>query len=264
MSNQRLTVKQGNRLAYFRIDDHQTPEELWSSHWQSLDASAIWYRRFEQGYLNVYGGIFPKHLPKSGKVIEAGCGRGQFVVALRSLGYDCDGIDFAASTIAEIKKIFPKLPVSTGDVLNLEYETSSISGYISLGVVEHFIEGPQQALAEAYRVIEPGGVGIISVPVNNPLRSRLAYESENDLPDGSRFYQYAFNRQEFERYLRDAGFSIEKYYAQGLYYSMNAGIPLFRSLSKRLPLLRGLDRIANRTPVVKKYGRSGIWIVRKP
>lgn len=264
MDNSRLLVKQGSRLAYFRVDDHETPEDLWSSHWESLDPSFDYYRRFESGYLSVYNKIFPKHLPTEGKIIEAGCGRAQYVVALRSRGYDCDGIDFAASTIEVIKEKFPELPVSTGNVLDLEYESSSIAGYISLGVVEHFREGPEQALAEAYRVIEPGGVGVISVPVNNPLRSRFAAEDESGLPECSRFYQYAFDRREFEDFLEAAGFVIEKYYAQGLYYSMNAGIPLFRFISKRIPLLRVIDRVANKTPLVKKYGRSGIWIVRKP
>ena len=154
--------------------------------------------------------------------------------------------------------------MSHGNVLNLQYETSSISGYISLGVVEHFQEGPEQALAEAYRVVKPGGVGVISVPVNNPLRGRFASEDESDLPENSRFYQYAFAPREFEIFLNNSGFIIEKYYAQGLYYSMNAGIPIFRSVSRKFPLLRAIDRVANMTPLVKKYGRTGIWIVRKP
>ena len=264
MDKNPLLLKQGTRLAYFRVDDHRTSEELWSSHWQNLDSSAGFYRRFEGGYLSLYSKIFPKHLPRQGKIIEAGCGRAQYVVALKSRGYDCDGIDTAVSTIEQIKQRLPDLPVSVGDVLDLRYETSSISGYISLGVVEHFQEGPQHALAEAYRVLEPGGVGVISVPVNNPLRSRFAAEDESSLPLGARFYQYAFDRREFEGFLNDAGFVIEKYYAQGLYYSMNAGIPMFRAISKRAPLLRVIDRVANRTPLVKKYGRSGIWIVHKP
>ena len=112
-------------------------------------------------------------------------------------------------------------------------------------------------------MIEPGGVGVISVPVNNPLRSRFAADDESGLPEDARFYQYAFDRSEFEHFLTDAGFVIEKYYAQGLYYSMKAGIPIFRSISSKFPLLRVIDRVANRTPLVKKFGRSGIWIVRK-
>ena len=262
--NNRLIIKQGSRLAYYRVDDHSTTEELWSSHWESLDPSEDFYRRYEGGYLGVYSDIFPKHLPRQGKIIEAGCGRAQYVVALRSRGYDCDGVDFATATVDMINRSIPELPVSQGDVLDLEYETSSIAGYISLGVVEHFQEGPQQPLGEAFRVLKPGGVGVIAVPVNNPLRSRSAAENESYLPDDARFYQYAFSGSEFEKFLTDSGFVIENYYAQGVYYSMNAGIPIFKAISSRIPLLRGIDRIANRTPLARKFGRTGIWIVRKP
>lgn len=260
----RLTVKQGSRLAYFRIDDHQTSEDLWSSHWDSLNPSADFYRRFTDGYLSVYNKIFPRHLPKQGLIVEAGCGRAQYVIALRSRGYDCVGIDTAVSTIEAIKAQFPDLPVTQGDVLDLEYPDDSASGYISLGVVEHFQEGPEAALEEAYRVLVPDGVAVISVPVNNPLRSRSAVADRGELPEDARFYQYAFARDEFEQFLKGAGFVIERYYAQGLYYSLNAGLPLFKAISNRFPLLRVIDRVANRTPLVSKYGRSGIWIVRKP
>jgi len=264
MDNNRLVIKQDSRLSYYRVDDHSTTEELWSSHWQSQNPSAEFYNRYERGYLGVYSQIFPKHIPRKGKIVEAGCGRAQYVVALRSLGYDCDGIDTAVETIEMINGTFPDLPVAQGDVLNLEYETCSLSGYISLGVVEHFQEGPQRALDEAFRVLEPGGIGVIAVPVNNSLRSRSAAEDESYLPKGARFYQYAFSGVEFEKFLTQTGFTVENYYAQGVFYSMNAGIPLFKAISRRIPLLRGIDRIANRTPLAKKFGRTGIWIVRKP
>jgi len=111
---QRLLVKQGSRLSYFRIDDHQTSEELWASHWESLDPSADFYKRFEAGYLSVYNKIFPRHLPLKGKIVEAGCGRAQYVVSLRSRGYECVGIDFAAETVGVINTMFPDLPVHQG------------------------------------------------------------------------------------------------------------------------------------------------------
>jgi len=264
MDDSRMIAKYGSRLAYFRVDDNTTPEELWSSHWDSLDLSYEFYKRYEGGYLGVYKGIFPKHLPRYGKIIEAGCGRAQYVIALRSLGYDCDGIDTAATTIEQISLSYPDLPVSLGDVLDLDYDTSSIAAYISLGVVEHFQDGPQQALDEAFRVLKPGGVGVIAVPINNSLRSRFAAESRTDLVESARFYQYAFSHSEFEEFLNGTGFVIENYYAQGLYYSLNAGLPFFRTISKRFSLLRAIDRIADHTPLVKKFGRTGIWIVRKP
>lgn len=91
------------------------------------------------------------------------------------------------AAVEMVNNMFPSLPVSQGNVLDLYYESGSISAYISMGVVEHFEEEPEESLAEAFRVLEPVGVEIISVPMNNSLWSRCAVESVNELPAGSRF-----------------------------------------------------------------------------
>lgn len=258
-----FTVKEGSRLVYYQVDNHEKPEELWAAHWEDQPHDKSFYSRFENGYLSVYSKIFPRHLPKSGKILEAGCGRGQFVVSLIARGYDCEGIDFADSTVGQIKSIFPELPVAQGNVLDLDYPDASIAAYVSLGVVEHFENGPSESLLEAFQVLRPGGIGIITVPINNPLRWRSALP-KNQLPDNARFYQYAFNRAEFSNYLLKAGFSIENFYAQGVHYSLRSGIPGYAALARKVPLFRVLDRITDRTPIPKYFGRTGIWIVRKP
>src|SRR5207247_7687334 len=49
-----------------------------------------------------------------------------------------------------------------GDITSLPYDSESLSGYLSFGVIEHFREGPSAALVEANRVLRPGGVALIS------------------------------------------------------------------------------------------------------
>jgi len=116
-----------------------------------------------------------KYLPKSGKIIEAGCGLGRFVKYLSDEGYDIEGIEYSEETVRIVKEIDPGLKVIQGDVLNMPYRTNSIDGIISLGVVEHFISGCDKPLEEMYRILKPGGVAIITVPSFNLIRKVKKY-----------------------------------------------------------------------------------------
>jgi ubiquinone/menaquinone biosynthesis C-methylase UbiE len=57
-----------------------------------------------------------------------------------------------------------------GDILDIHYPDSSFDAYVSMGVIEHFEEGPGQALLEAHRVLKPDGLIFVSVPTVNTLR----------------------------------------------------------------------------------------------
>jgi SAM-dependent methyltransferase len=111
------------------------------------------------------------YLEKKGPILEAGCGLGRFVDFLEQHGFqDVQGIDISADAVAIVNSLAPHLKVRRGDVSDLPFEDSSIRGIVSLGVVEHFEEGPQVPLREFRRVMMPGARAIISVPYLNPIR----------------------------------------------------------------------------------------------
>ena len=114
--------------------------------------------------------LFRKYLPKGGQILEAGCGRGRWVLYLRGLGYDVAGIDLADSDLAAARAIDPSAPVERGDVLQAPFPDSSFDAVISLGVVEHFEGGPRQALAEVRRLLKPQGLFLVTVPTQNLVR----------------------------------------------------------------------------------------------
>jgi SAM-dependent methyltransferase len=110
------------------------------------------------------------YLPRSGRVLEAGCGPGHVVEYLQQRGYDIEGVELNAPVVAEVKRRYPHLRVEIGDVAALSCPDNTYSGLLSFGVVEHFRAGMKAPLAEHLRVLRPGGIAVISVPSFNILR----------------------------------------------------------------------------------------------
>jgi|GEM_PF-544127 len=110
---------------------------------------------------------FLKYLPKKGLILEAGCGLGQWVVYLSRLGYHMIGVEIVPDCVQMCKTHFPNVDIRVGDVRNLPFPDAYFDGYISIGVIEHMIEGPESILRELKRVIKPGGIAIITVPAYN-------------------------------------------------------------------------------------------------
>jgi len=115
--------------------------------------------------------LFLAYIPKQGRVIDAGCGFGKWVIYLKRLGYDIVGLDNNEQAILKLKDYDSSLQVELGDLLDIHYPDSSFDVYISMGVVEHFEKGPLPALKEARRVLKPGGLIFVSVPTVNTLRT---------------------------------------------------------------------------------------------
>lgn len=196
-------------LAQFRsIGEHR---EHWEERWsrkqirESLETAAT-------GKLDEFEDLFTRYLPRDLPVLEAGCGKGHLVMALDRRGYRVEGLDYAAQTIALLHEVAPEINTRVGDVYNLDAQDGAYGGYISIGIFEHNPEGPQKGLSETRRVLDPRGVALISVPYLNNQRHKLLSSvpvvEDVELSNGLRFYQYYYARDDFERYLREAGLEV--------------------------------------------------------
>lgn len=114
--------------------------------------------------------LFLAYIPKGSRVIDGGCGFAKWVIYLKRLGYDIVGIDNNELAISKLKSYDSSLQVELGDILDIHYPDSSFDAYVSMGVIEHFEDGPLPALKEAYRVLKPNGLIFVSVPTVNTLR----------------------------------------------------------------------------------------------
>jgi SAM-dependent methyltransferase len=220
---------EAGRLVYYREDPDAA---FWDDHWRG-HAEVDPYASAERGFLGPLERPILGHLPREGKILEAGCGPGQHVLALRRRGYDVEGVDWAPETVARAQAR-PGLPITVGNVAHLPVPDGHYAGYLSFGVVEHRREGPEALLREAHRVVRPGGIALVSVPYFHGLRrlkSRLgAYRNE---PTGAAFYQYAFTRDEFCALLVGSGFGIVRVYGYDGYKGIVDEVPWLRYLLDR-------------------------------
>ena len=157
--------------------------------------------------------LFLQHLPKGEKILEAGCGLGAWVVYLGERDYNIEGIDHDGRVIERLKAWRPSLPVHQGDITHLPYPDESLGAYISLGVMEHFEEGCSEAMAEAHRVLRPGGLMFFTVPMENIFRKIIAHPLRflylgwrRNRGDEIHFAEYRYTRREVEDLLRKHGF----------------------------------------------------------
>ena len=184
-----------------------------------------------------YYGLRPwilKYVPRNDKVLEAGCGLGRWVFYLSKLGINIEGIDFSKSTINYLdawkEKNNFKVNINVGDVCKLPYKSNSLSGYISLGVVEHFIEGPKKPLDEAFRVLRPGGIAIITTPsiswyvfykkklkrIKNFVKFILRKKISK-----TNFFQYEYSPKQLRKHVEKSGFYVSRSSGADIMYTFN-------------------------------------------
>ncbi len=100
-------------------------------------------------------------LRKGMKMLEPGCGRGEFLSNFKRLGLDVVGVDISK----EAKNFGHDFDIKICDVENdkLPFEDSTFDVIFSKSFIEHLYY-PERYLKEAYRILKPGGLLLTLVP----------------------------------------------------------------------------------------------------
>jgi SAM-dependent methyltransferase len=216
-----------NRLALFHQTQHHA--EYWEKYWRAPGVRTL-EKEGRRGDLGELAGICANYLPRDSPILEAGCGPAHLVAALSRRGYKVVGVDNQVPAIRAAKRLFPELHLEVGDIVSLGFPAGVFGAYLSLGVVEHFVESPGPALREARRVLHPRGIALISVPYLNPARRRLLHRlrAKPQQPSGLFFHQYYYGPEDFSRLLGEAGFRVLDWYVYAIEAFLAREHPAFR------------------------------------
>lgn len=101
---------------------------------------------------------------KKGRVLDVGCGGGQFVKALAKTRKDLTifGVDIGRKAVFSVKKNYPRVFLTLADGQNLPYENNSFSAVFSIEVLEH-VCNPKKMIKEMSRVLKKNGRFYLSV-----------------------------------------------------------------------------------------------------
>ncbi len=192
------------------------------------------------------------------KVLDAGCGTGEFVFPLLREKYgkslQLHGYDLSPDMLAIARKKFPFARLRSGPAEKLPYINNTFDLVISRETLEH-LEHPQQAVREFYRVLQPGGCLVVSTPSWFGLVGPFYWVKR--LLKKMQHIDNWWTPFSLRRTLRQAGFRIDSFTSvcPFLYHDV-----LPRSL---LPLIRALDRFLLCLPGTRYFGRVLIFRCKK-
>ncbi|MFA5908995.1 MAG: class I SAM-dependent methyltransferase [Vicinamibacterales bacterium] len=161
----------GLRFIQERIDEHQQTslyaDEDTYRHFAEAERSvtAVPQRRREWASLlaeAILAEDFAVRRGRRPRLLDIGCGAGDFLVIARDAGFDAHGVELSAAA-ARLAKQDHQLDVTVGD-----FKSESREGYFEaialIGVLEH-VRDPSELMFQAGRLLAPGGVLLIYTPV---------------------------------------------------------------------------------------------------
>jgi len=136
-----------------------------------------------------------------GRLLDVGCGSGEWMLAMRQRGWVVEGVDFDENAVKIARQ--NGLKVECGPLEEQNYPDDSFDAVTLNHVIEH-VPDPIRTLTECSRVLKPKGKLILFTPNNASLGHRLFKEYWRGLEPPRHLHVFSMNSM--HRALAMAGF----------------------------------------------------------
>jgi 2-polyprenyl-3-methyl-5-hydroxy-6-metoxy-1,4-benzoquinol methylase len=216
--------------------------------------------------------------PLAGKrVIDCGCGGGEYVRVLAAAGADCVGFEYQGEKLAKAAR--PGVKLAVADIERLPVGSERFDVALVNEVLEH-VPDEDQALREVFRVLRPGGLLLLFSPnrlypfethgvfTHDGRRVSHAWPGIPYLPlaVGRHFFRYWARNYwpwQLRRMLAAAGFeTVDAAYVWQTFENISGRQPGW--MAPLRGVLRGVAGACERTPGLKSFGVSQLLVAQKP
>lgn len=148
-------------------------------------------------------------LPPGARVLDLGCGRGDFTAVIDSLGFQALGVDVSDVAIGSARLRHPDQRFDVlGPQCTIPAEDGTFAAVWSTEVIEHVFD-VHEHLAEINRVLADSGIYILTTPYHGPLKNVLLSLTKFDRHfDPELSHIRFFDKPGLQRCLSRAGFEV--------------------------------------------------------
>jgi SAM-dependent methyltransferase len=215
------------------------------------------------------------------RLLDVASGPGYVAAAAAEQGARVHGVDFSPAMVAEAQRRYPALTFTEGDAEHLPFPDRTFDAVVMNFGLLH-LERPETALAEAYRVLRPGGRYAFTVwaapdravGFGVVLRSIEAHGTMDvGLPDGPPFFRFS-DPTECRRCLLDTGFVQPEVRELPLVWRVASPGVVFDAVSRggvrtaavlRAQTPEALDRIRGAViESIQPYAQGGAFAIPMP
>ncbi len=142
------------------------------------------------------------HGPETGRLLEIGCGDGDFLALAETAGWRVTGIEYASAACETARRRLKRGEVLCGELQRMNLPAGQFDLCVISDVLEH-VRAPLDFLGEIHRVLKPGGTLFVATPSIDSWSARFMRQKWMEFKVEHLTY---FDRQTLQTALFKSGF----------------------------------------------------------